>query len=388
MSKPATALMLDAGFASIPLQLAVKAAGFTTLVCSGKAQDAGMKFADIAHVQNYADVDAVLALAREQKIAAILPGVTDVSYLTGSRVAAELGLAGFDTPDVSDTLLLKDRFRAWAEQKGYPIPRAVNTPEAARDLPFPMLVKPIDAYSGIGITLVQEPAALQDAVDLARGASRNGQCVIETFCEGALYSHSAFIRGGEIACEFFVDEYCTVYPWQVNSSSLSMTLSAAMRDRVSECLQTLARELQLVDGLLHTQFIANEQDFWLIELTRRCPGDLYSRMVELSTGEAYSAGFVAPFIGCDAAFSARRPAHQRAIARHTISSDADSHFVGFRFAPLAARIIETIPLKLPGDRLQPAPRDRAGLVFAEFEDFAELARVTPQLKNYFSFKTI
>ncbi|APG18644.1 hypothetical protein Y71_10165 [Kosakonia radicincitans DSM 16656] len=388
MSQPATAMILDAGFASLPLQQVVKAAGFTTLVCSGKAQDAGMKFADIAHVQNYADADAVLAVAREQKITAILPGVTDVSYLTGSRVAAELGLAGFDTPDVSDTLFLKDRFRAWAELKGYPIPRAVNEPEAARDLPFPLLVKPIDAYSGIGITLVREAGALPQAVDLARGASRNGHCVIETFCEGALYSHSAFIRGGEIVCEFFVDEYCTVYPWQVNSSSLSLTLAETMRDRVSECMQTLVRELQLVDGLLHTQFIANEHDFWLIELTRRCPGDLYSRLIELSTGEAYSAGFVAPFIGRESAFSVRRPVHQRAIARHTISGDAESHFVGYCFAPLAARIIETIPLKLPGDPLLPAPRDRAGLVFAEFEDFAELARLTPQLKNYFSFKTI
>lgn len=389
MTATRTAMILDAGFASLPLQRAIKTAGFTTLVCSGKPHDAGMKSADIAKVQNYADCDAVLAIAREHNIAAITPGVTDVSYLTGCRVAAELGLPGFDTPDVSDTLFLKDRFRAWAEQQGYPIPRAVRRAEDARHLPFPLLVKPIDAYSGIGITLVQQAAELDDAVAKARSASQNGECVIETFCQGALYSHSAFIRGGEIVCEFFVDEFCTVYPWQVNSSSLSLSLTESMRDRVSECMQTLVRQLQLVDGLLHTQFIANDNDFWLIELTRRCPGDLYSRLIELSTGVDYSSEFVAPFLGCQqaTAFSARRPAHLRAIARHTISSDVDTHFTGYLFAPLAARIIETIPLKLPGDRLEPAPRDRAGLVFAEFDDVAELARLTPQLKNYFSFKT-
>lgn len=387
MSHPATAMVLDAGFASLPLQQAVKAAGFTTLVCSGKPQDAGMKSADIAVVQNYADADAVLAIARQHNITALLPGVTDVSYLTGSRVAAELGLAGFDIPEISDTIFLKDRFRAWAEQKGYPIPLAVNDPAAAQGLPFPLLVKPIDAYSGIGITLVDKPAALQEAVNLARSVSKNGQCVIETFCQGALYSHSAFIRDGEIVCEFFVDEFCTVYPWQVNSSSLSLSLSESMRDRVSECMQTLTHELRLVDGLLHTQFIADENDFWLIELTRRCPGDLYSRLIELSTGEAYAAGFVSPFIAHEVSFTTLRPAHVRAIARHTISSDTDTHFTGYRFAPLAAQIIETIPLKLPGDRLQPAPGDRAGLVFAEFASFDELARLTPQLKNFFSFKT-
>nr|WP_318381232.1 ATP-grasp domain-containing protein [uncultured Enterobacter sp.] len=381
------ALILDAGFASLPLQQAVKAAGFTTLVCSGKTHDAGMKSADLPLVQNYADIDAVLALARQHNIVALLPGVTDVSYLTGSRVAAELGLPGFDTPEISDTLFLKDRFRQWAGQKGYPIPRAASTPEAARDLPWPLLVKPVDAYSGIGITRVQDPADLPTAVALAQSASQNGQCVIETFCEGALFSHSAFIRHGEIVGEFFVDEFCTVYPWQVNSSCVSLSLSEEMRDRVSECMQTLVRELQLVDGLLHTQFIANARDFWLIELTRRCPGDLYSRLIELSTGAAYCAGFVAPFLGGEASFTSRRPAHRRAIARHTISSDVESRFAGYRFDALAARIIETIPLKLPGDRLMPAPGDRAGLVFAEFDQFAELARMTPQLKNYFSFTT-
>ena len=88
MTATRSALILDAGFASLPLQRAVKAAGFTTLVCSGKPHDAGMKAADTPIVQNYADYDAVLDVARNYAISAITPGVTDVSYLTGSRVAA------------------------------------------------------------------------------------------------------------------------------------------------------------------------------------------------------------------------------------------------------------------------------------------------------------
>jgi len=37
MSMMPTAMILDAGFASLPLQQAIKAAGFRTLACSGKA---------------------------------------------------------------------------------------------------------------------------------------------------------------------------------------------------------------------------------------------------------------------------------------------------------------------------------------------------------------
>lgn len=51
-------------------------------------------------------------LAREQQITALLPGVTDVSYLTGAWVAQQLGLPGFDSPEVTETIFMKDRFRA------------------------------------------------------------------------------------------------------------------------------------------------------------------------------------------------------------------------------------------------------------------------------------
>lgn len=387
MTQLRTAMILDAGFASLPLQQAMKAAGFRTLACSGKAQDAGMKFADATRVQNYADSDAVLAIAREEKISALSPGVTDVSYLSGCRVAQTLGLPGFDSPEVSDILFLKDRFRAWASRQGYPIPQAASTLQDALSLAFPLLVKPVDAYSGMGITLVQDAAGLDAAVAEARRVSPGGQCVIETFCEGALYSHSAFIRGGEIVCEFFVDEFCSVYPWQVNSSCLSVALSDAMRDRINECMQSIVDDLQLVDGLLHTQFIASEQSFWLIEVTRRCPGDLYSRLIELSTGVNYSAAFVAPFTGSTSHFPSRRPAPQRHIARHTVSCDSHTQFFGFTYDRLPAQVIQTIPLKLPGELLGPAPGDRAGLIFAEFDDRDTLAKITPALRHYFSFNT-
>lgn len=383
MSYPKTALMLDAGFASLPLQWAVKTAGFRTLVCSGKAQDAGMQTADITCNQNYADSEAVLKIAQQHQVAALLPGVTDVSYLSGCRVAHSLGLPGFDAPDVSDTIFLKDRFRAWALSKGLPVPQAAWTAAQARQLTLPLLVKPVDAYSGNGITKVTDWAMLDAAIDTARSASPGKQYVVENFCEGALYSHSAFIRNGAIVCEFFVDEYCTVYPWQVNSSSLSQNLSSGMRDSVSECMQSIVSDLRLVDGLLHTQFIASEGQFWLIELTRRCPGDLYSRLIELSTGVNYADWFVAPFLGKSTPAAPRRPAQTRAIARHTISVERAMRFTGFAFKSLPADLIEVLPLTTPGTLVGPAPGDRAGLIFAEFRDDAALRQMTPHLKDYF-----
>lgn len=377
-------LMLDAGFASFPLLRAAQLQGYRVAVCSGKAEDPGMFFADEAIHQDYRRHDEVLQIAREENICALLPGVTDVSYLTGAHVAYELGLPGYDHPDVCTTLFMKDAFRSWATQHGYPVPMAAKNEQEAAALIFPLIVKPVDAYSGLGITRIRECSELAGAIDTARSASASREVVIETFCEGGLHSHSAFVRDGKIVCEFFVDEYCTVYPWQVNSSSLSLRLSKSIRQRVSECLQTLVSELGLVDGLLHTQFIANDKTFWLIELTRRCPGDLYSRLIELSTGQPYSAWFTHPFLGEKSQFPLTPPQHWRAVARHTISVKERQRFSSLKLGSLDAKFIEAIPFKQPGEWVNPAPGDRAGIIFAEFPNFTDLETMTPQLYKFWS----
>lgn len=377
------ALLLDAGFAALPLLAVLEKNGFETAVCGKKLHDPGHTFADFSFDLNYADINEVRLLAKELKISALVPGVTDVSYITGSAVAEQLGLPGFDSPEVTDILFRKDRFRSWAKDKGYPIPLAVSQLAHAHSLNLPLIIKPSDAYSGLGISRIDDRRQLANAWQNALTFSSSREAVIENWCEGNLHSHSAFIRDGSIVAEFFVDEFSTVYCWQVNSSCLSTLLSEQMKNQVSECMQTLVSELKLADGLLHTQFIADDSRFWLIELTRRCPGDLYSQLIEMSTSAPYSLWFTQPFIALRSVFGSRRPAHHRFIARHTVSVEQSTRFSAFNFGKLPARIVTTVPLKKPGERVEPAPRDRAGLVFAEFDNVAELTRATPVLKNHF-----
>ena len=54
-----------------------------------------------------------------------------------------------------------------------------------------------------------------------------------------------------------------------------------------------------MDGLIHTQFISDNNTFSLIEVTRRCPGDLYSKLIQMSTGINYSELYSMPFMGLE-----------------------------------------------------------------------------------------
>jgi len=384
MSSNKKALMLDAGFAAMPLLMALKHSGYETAVCSGKPQDPGHQLAAHSFCLNYANVQDVLTLAKSLNITSLLPGVTDVSYLTGASVAEAMGLRGFDRPDVAEIIFKKDVFRQWAQKKGYPVPVAVSCPEEAAQLPLPLMIKPVDSYSGLGISLVTEREHISAAWRDACAASSCGQALIERWIAGDLHSHSAFIVNGKVAVEYFVDEFCTVYPWQVNSSSLSLNLPASIKDLVSDCIQALVDELGLCDGLLHTQFISDGKSFSLIEMTRRCPGDLYNQLIEYSTDTPYSLWFTHAFTGTPFTPASRRPEHVRLLARHTVSVDQEQTFTSVSFAALPANILSFLPLKKTGERIQRAPHDRAALIFAEFHQRDELARFTPQLKDFFT----
>ncbi|AYC19582.1 Carbamoyl-phosphate synthase large chain [Dickeya dianthicola] len=376
------ALMLDAGFSALPLLEACLEQGVAIGVCSGKPGDPGHVRATRSIVEDYSDKEAILGIVRKENIKAILPGVTDVSYETGAWVAESLGMPGFDSVETTTILLKKDAFRAYAQRKGLPIPKAVRDIESVGQLSYPILVKPVDAYSGLGISQVQREQDILPAYQSAASASVSGQVVIEEFKQGSLHSHSAFIRNGEIVCEFFVDEYCTVYPYQVNSSCVAHQMSEALKNAVSDCINSIVADLKLCDGLLHTQFIVNGDDFWLIELTRRCPGDLYCQLIRYSTDIPYAEYFVAPFLSLPSTFANKRPAARHYVARHTVSVAEKTIFNALRYHQLPGELLESVVLKKSGEVLNPAPGDRAAVVFMTFDDKAHLLKNTGNLKYH------
>ena len=62
-------------------------------------------------------------------------------------------------------------------------------------------------------------------------------------------------------------------------------------------LNLFAQKLNIRDGILHAQIIINEKFFFIIELTRRCGGDLYPLPVEIINNIPWSKIILKSFIG-------------------------------------------------------------------------------------------
>jgi biotin carboxylase len=403
-------LLIGANFSAVPLFFALKQRGFWVAVCGNVPHEPCHAYADASFVLNYADKAAVLAVMRDHAFDAIVPTTTDCAYLTAAWVTAQLNAThatqwtGFDDEVCATMLHTKSLFRDYLHRhltNTCPAPAAITIPTDCVDLatlPFdyPVIVKPVDSFSGRGVTPVHHPDDLPRAIEHAKHWSTGDTLVIEQFVTGRLFSHSAFVRNQQIAVDFFVDEYCTVYPYQVNCSHHPSSLSATLQDQVRGAMQSLITDLQLCDGLLHTQFISDGTQFWIIECARRSPGDLYGTLITQSTGVDYADWFIDPFVQhlCQdqtppTTQTAPTNISHRPVLRHTISHHETCVPLSFSHHLPADQVhdVQIVPIRVSGERIHAAPLGRMAILFATATDQATLEAITPQLADYIRINT-
>lgn len=384
------ALLVGSSFSAAPIFFLLKKRGLHVSVCGSLETDPCHQYADASFYIDYSDREALLSLVESEKFDYVVPSCNDYSYMSCAWFAERLGYPGFDNFDVATIIHTKNEFRRITQQYDIPAPRANrqqgDLPVDVSGLEYPLLVKPTDSFSGRGVTKVLDASKLSVAVDTARQASRSGEVVLEEFVDGALYSHSAFIHNREIVVDFFVDEFCSVYSYQVDCSNHPSRLVSGMQSKIRATMTQLIKRLDLQDGLLHTQFIANSEQYWIIECMRRCPGDLYGSLIERSTGTAYMDYFVRPFLGevihHDAKLVSYKP-----IGRHTISVQNPVSTYTFSQS-IPALNVHITPLKNSGERLKEAPFDKLAILFAEYPDLSTMLDVTPRLAEFVSLESL
>ncbi len=354
-------LLIDTNFSSAPIYNYLIQSGHEVFVIGGNPNDFLAKSVKNYINFNYSDVDGVRKIIKSMKIDYIVPGCNDLSY----KVCAELNstgrYCGLDTLETTEIINNKLAFRTFASQIGLPVPRIIAEENTGKI--WPLIVKPVDAYSGRGMKIVtkSERHELKKAINRAKEFSRSETIVLEEYVKGQLYSHSAIIADRKIIMDFIVEEYSTANPFVVDTSRVVYDFPQKMLNDIRDSITLMAQKLELGDGLIHTQFIKKGNSFWLIEITRRCPGDLYSQLIELSTGRRYAQTYTQPFV--KQKIPLRKTKIKKTwIMRHTISQSVEGVLGSIQFN-YPIRLEKMVQLSLAGDIVKASPFGRIALIF-------------------------
>ncbi len=298
-------LIANGGYAEIPLIVSAKNEGFFVYVGGNNETAPGNRFADVYCKVDYSDPEALAKLIKTENIDYICSGCSDYSYKAVSAVCDSLGLPGHDDQVKVGIIHDKDKFRELVRDLGLPAPKSFmcTKPEDLRncnDVKYPLMVKPVDAFGGNGISLCRNESELIEAGEEAFSTARNGRVVVEEFLEGTDHGFTVLIKDRKIVFWFSDNEYHDVQRFAVSAVSYPFDVSNESIDCLKEQVEKISERLELKDGLVHVQFkLLNDGTPVIIEICRRSPGDLYIEFVKYVTGFDYPRAILLAETGQD-----------------------------------------------------------------------------------------
>lgn len=366
-------LLVDTNLAAMPIYDFLIKSGYQVYVCGDNPNDTLALCAPNYLRLNYSDIAKLQEIVDSIGIDYIVPGCNDLSYKVSVQINNSENFLCFDCYEATEVINNKKKFKQFALSIGIPVPREINYSE--NDISFPIVVKPADAYSGRGITILlqKDKALLSAAISNAINFSTTNSYIIEEYVAGQLYSHSAFISNKNIEMDFIVEEHCTVNRFAVDTSCVVNSFAKEKLQHIRNYVNKVALELNLADGLIHTQFIANDTEMWVIEVTRRCPGDLYSLLIEKSTGFPYAEAYAYPFLN-GKSLHFKDGLNKKQIMRITITQPNDGVFQSLHFR-IPLKIDSFIPICKAGSMVKGSPYGKIGILFVETQTKAELDKL-------------
>jgi biotin carboxylase len=281
-----TLLVLAAATYQVPLIERARAMGVRVLTADNRPENPGHALADAAFHVSTTDSEAMLDLARREKIDGVIAAATDVALPTAAFVAERLGLVA-PTQKAVSILCSKPAFRAFQAREGLPCPRfrAVGPEESFSPVAGERWIMKPDRSSGSkGVRIVSDPAEAQAHLAEARRHAGGGGVLAEGFIEGAQGTIEGVLENGRVAAQLVTDRIAAPAPHTATHGHRTPPLEAAALPALIAQVEHIATVLGLESGPFDCDFVACGAEATLLEMSPRLGGNAMMPLVEAATG--------------------------------------------------------------------------------------------------------
>lgn len=381
-------LVTGGSHAEFPMIQSLKELGYYVITTGNNVDGVGHQFADKYIPGDYSDKEFVYELAKNECVDAIVSGCNDFAYLSTAYACEKLGLNGHDTYYNATLIHHKDSFRKLVASLGIRAPKMISCETldeikvAGSKIGFPLYVKPVDLTGGKGVCKCLCQEELDKAFQSAQMVSRQSTIIVEECIEGSNHGASVLLKNRKIVFCFVDNEQYYLNTYLVSGACYPSSLRETTINKLCSDIEQIANELQLVDGLFHTQFIVEKNGVpVMIDPCRRAPGDLYISFVRYATGVDYPREIV--MIECGMPLQDRYQVIRRHIARECIMTDRNGMYKGLRYASqIKERIIDEMVWAIEGEKIDDYMKYKAGIVFFECKNSNELYDYVDKFHNF------
>ena len=250
----------------------------------------GHKLADKYICHDYSDKLGMLNIAQEESVDYVCACSNDFGVITAAYIAEKMGLPGHDTSEVARIIAEKDLFKEFAQRNGLQVIPSHGFTDIcsaityAKNLTYPIIIKPVDLTGGKGVTKVMQPDQAEAAIRYAFERSRAKRIVIEPYIAGTQHSITTFLLNKKVCAYGTFNEGDANNAFLVGYSSSPADNEAFTKDILISQIERIANLLDLQDGIFHVQYRMDGNKPLIMECMRRILGNHALESLEMSTG--------------------------------------------------------------------------------------------------------
>ena len=280
---PKTILVLAASRYQLPTITSAKRLGYRVITTDNLPENPGHALADVNYLVDTLDKQAILELAGRERIDGIISPCTDVSVPTAAFVAEKLGLLGIPYSSAS-IICDKIAFSEFLELHNFPHPLAFQIHSEYRPSAAvfhqPWLIKPDRSSGSKGIFAVRTENEFYERLPECMNFSPARRGILQQFILGSQGTCEGVLVSGELALTFVLDRQTVDLPYVVTSGHhLPTCLAPKLQARLFDHLRRLWRLLNVTSGPFDCDFVATQDEVYILEVTARMGGNSISTLI-------------------------------------------------------------------------------------------------------------
>lgn len=307
------ALVVAGGMPQITLINQLKERGVETVLVDGSPTPVALPYPDRFYNVNIFDTEAVKQIAVEEKVDFLITVCADQVLLVVAQVSEELGLPWYidykTAKLVSDKELMKKIF----VENGIPTSQYVVMDEfdigKTRHLQYPLIVKPVDAYSSKGVKKVLNEEELRIAFEEAKNISRTKNAIVEEFFDGEEISVDLFVEDGKAHVLLISnsDKVKDDDHFAIFRGRCPVHASDELKAEVSRVSQKVADAFGIKNAPMLVQMLTDGEKVTVLEFCARTGGAMKWLLIQHASGVDVIEGVINLTMGIKPNIEVREP---------------------------------------------------------------------------------
>lgn len=284
------ALIIAGSIPQIELIRQLKNRNIETVLIDGSDKCLAKQYADRFYQVDIFNIEAVKNIAIQEHVDFILTVCADQVLLVVAQVSEELGLPCYIDYETAQNVSDKIKMKRIFIENGIPTSKFIETTElnhkCVEGLNFPVVVKPIDAYSSKGVRKAESYKELEQFYKEAEEISRNGGAIIEEYCEGEEISVDAFIINGKahVLCISNSDKIRDEGRFVIYRGRTPANVTENIVKQIENVAQRITDAFKLKNAPLLIQMINNGKNVSVLEFCARTGGNMKWLLIKHSCG--------------------------------------------------------------------------------------------------------